>query len=282
MPSRARTSGSSSKTAGTRVTRSLWPAASMRRAASARASGSRSRPITRSPEWASSIASVWPARPRVASTRTAPSAEQAGASSSVTRSRRTGTCTGGLIGSVLLIVTASRTVRICLLRGAARGRPDVGRRRSGGAGSGGWAAGARWWGSGVVGRSGGCGAEWGADGPGGGCPPPAGAAWRRGRASGGDPRGRGAPHLLRCGASAEVRDRAAGKAAGARPGRATGKAARTGHARRPGAANAGSPGITTTSASPRSPSRRTSLPARPRRRPSWRRPRSRSGCRRRR
>src|SRR5688572_12045828 len=94
MPSRSRTSGSSSNTAGTRVARSVWPAASIRRAASARASGSRSRPTSRRPGWASSIAIAWPARPRVASTRTAPSAAQAGASSSVTRSRRTGTCTG--------------------------------------------------------------------------------------------------------------------------------------------------------------------------------------------
>ena len=292
MPSRSRTSGSSSKTAGTRVTRSVWPAASIRRAASARASGSRSRPITRRPGWASSIASVWPARPRVASTRTAPSAAQAGASSSVTRSRRTGTCTGTGPAPRLPWCSssaASRTVRgppAMVPRAEARvwdaGVPV----ERGGADRGGWGA---WGGWGGVGRRGRGEREWRRSRPGGPPAPrgPPGVGEERQvvpRGGGGSPRpaaGRRAP--LRCAASVPFGTQSRGRRLGAGPGRAAGKAARSGWlADRPGAGAAGRPGITTTSASPRSPCRRRRPPARPRRPPSWRRPRSRSGCPRRR
>ena len=254
MPSRSRTSGSSSKTAGTRVTRSVWPAASIRRAASARASGSRSRPITRRPGCASSIASVWPARPRVASTRTAPSAAQAGPSSSVTRSRRTGTCTGGGEGPgaaaepVVLIVD-------CLSNGP--GSPCAWCRARG---PGGGTQAFRWSGIGLMGRAGRSGrprgvgpgagrsggAQWGrgsgvglgsrprAD----GLPPPCGAPPGVGeerqvvpRGGGGRPPVRLGPvGVLRCGARRSVPfgTQSRGRRLGPGPGRAAGKAARSG------------------------------------------------------
>jgi len=133
-----------------------------------------------------------------------------------------------------------------------------------------------------VGPGGAGGAEWGHRSAPGRSPPPAGAAWRRGRASGGVPRGRGGPPG-RWGCSGGRRDRAAGKAAGARPVEPRGRRLERDVLEGPGAAGEG-PGmrafasITTASASPRSPGRRRRPPVRPRRPPSWRRPRSRSGC----
>ena len=268
MPSRASTSGSSSKTAGTRVTRSLWPAASIRRAASARASGSRSRPISRRPGWASSIARECPASPRVASTRTAPSAEQAGASSSVTRSSRTGTCTAGRIGSVLLIVDCLSNVGGWRQRWSRASAPDGGR----------WAASDanrfRWGRVGMVGRSGAGGAQWGR---GRGARPP------RGPPGVGEERQVGP-----AGAVGGLRAGWCGPRSDSVPSRGEGDWGPDRSSRREGGSFGGCadphqravacPGITTASASPRSPCRRRRPPARPRRPPSWRRPRSRSGC----
>jgi hypothetical protein len=98
--------------------------------------------------------------------------------------------------------------------------------------------------------------------------------------------GRRAP--LRCASLRAVRNPVAGKATGARirssrgEGGSFGGGSRSSGTQRAGVTRPSDPGITTASASPRSPSPRTRPPARPRRPPSWRRPRSRSGCRRRR
>ena len=56
------------------------------------AATSASMPTRNRPGQASSSARAWPARPRVASTSTAPSATRAGASRAVTRPASTGTC----------------------------------------------------------------------------------------------------------------------------------------------------------------------------------------------
>ena len=256
MPSRARTSGSSSKTAGTRVTRSLWPAASIRRAASARASGSRSRPITRSPGVGVEH------RERVAGQ----------AEGGVDEDGAVGGAGGGEeFGDALeedghvhrwpqgAGAAALRAAhRHCLSNGpgppcdgAARGGPGCGTqgfRWSGGRGVGPRA----WWGG--VGEAfglGGGGAGWGKWSGVGWVEPsgarirervvarpprvPPGVGEERQVASRGGGVGSPRPACVSAAAPAVgVRDRAAGKAAGARPGRAAGKAARTGCARRPG------------------------------------------------
>src|SRR5690242_9697645 len=79
-----------SYTAWTRCVRSAK--ATSRRPASARASGSRSRPTRVSRGCAASSAAAWPPSPSVVSTRTAGRSASAGPRSSTTRGRSTGTC----------------------------------------------------------------------------------------------------------------------------------------------------------------------------------------------
>ena len=190
--------------------------------------------------------------------------------------------------------TASRTVRglPAMVPRAAVRRWDAGgpveRDRADGAG------GARRWGR-AVGRRVGRWGEWSGVGPGAaeGARPGRRARPPRGPPGVGEERqvaprggGVGSPLPLRCASlRCRVGTQPRGRRLGPGPGRAAGKAARSGAARgAPGAAGwrDGDPGITTASASPRSPCRRRPPPARPRRPPSWRRPRSRSGCPRRR
>ena len=181
--------------------------------------------------------------------------------------------------TVLLIVDCLSTVRGALRDGAARRRPAVGRGAADGSVPVGRAGGAAWGGVGRVGRSGARVRRAGAGGP-----PPAGLRLASGKSVRWCPAGAvgcrspRSSRSLRSEFGTEPRGRRLGPGPVEPRGRRLVRRLRGTGGRRAAAC----PGITTASASPRSPCRRRRPPARPRRPPSWRRPRSRSGCPRRR